>query len=257
MDKARILREILISGKSLTTKEIVNIIKNDYPNEWAEKQQYYLNGGYDDDYVYVQVRAEVGSALSGTRSGWIKLGWVSRQKNEDDVWTYTVTPEYQEFLKNNNNSKFLIDTDESEDDVIDTEKNNIDNDECEECPKEYFVYLMKSDEFDNTYKIGYTDDLVRRPKELRSPSNKVYNIFNFYVQYWVKLNSKLEMEMMEDTLHRYFHRVRKHPRNGNVVDTEIFAHPNMESMFTNFIVRNYIKDEYQKDVVVEYNLKNK
>ena len=256
MDKVRILREILVSGKSYTTIEIVNIIKTDYPSEWAEKMVYYLNGGKDETYVFNQVRAEIGSTFGSNERGWVKLSRVTRDKNEDGVFTYTITPEYQEFLKNNDGSKFLTDIDESEDEVV-TEDDDINDDECEDCPKEYYVYLMKSDEFDNTYKIGYTDDLVRRPKELRSPSNKVYNIFNFYVKQWVKVSSFKEMELMEDTLHDYFHRVRKYPKNGNSVRTEIFAHPNMESMFTNFIVRNYIKDEYQKDVVVEYNLKNK
>ena len=42
MDKARIIREIMVSGKSYTTKEVANIIKESYPNEWEEKEKYYF-----------------------------------------------------------------------------------------------------------------------------------------------------------------------------------------------------------------------
>jgi|688.fasta_scaffold383146_2 hypothetical protein len=257
MDKARIIREIMVSGKSYTTKEVANIIKESYPNEWEEKEKYYLLGGKDEEYVFRQVRAEVGCTFAQTRGGWIKNERVTREKNEEGSWVYTITPEYQQFLKTNNViSSHFLDTDESnfELEIIEDEKIV---DDCEECPKDYYVYLMKSDEFDNTYKIGYTDSLERRPKELRSPSNKVYNIFNFYVKYWVKLSSKLEMELMEDTLHRYFHRNRKYPKNGNTVLTEIFVNSNLEYLFSDFVLINYINNDYHKNVVLDSKLQDK
>lgn len=252
MDTSRIIREIMVSGKTYTTKEIVDIIKSDYTQEWAEKQKYYLNGGKDEVYVYNQIRAEVGSTFTKTPSGWMDLSRVTREKNINGIWAYTITPEYQKFLQDNQNTQFINQVEESltNDELVDEEI----YDECDDCPKDYYVYLMKSDEFDNTYKIGFTDNLERRPKELNSPSNKVYNIFNFYVKMWVKLSDKKEMMSLENTLHDYFHRNRKYKKNGSSVDTEIFVNSQMESMFKRFILKNYIEDEYQKGVVVEHNM---
>ena len=252
MDKARILREIMVSGKSYTTKAIVDIIKFNYVEEWCEKENYYLDGGKDEMFVYNQIRAEVGSTFTHFRAGWIVLNRATRQKNENNLWQYTITPEYQKFLLDNQDTNFINDVEEIV--TIDEVVNEEIFDECDECPKDYYVYLMKSNEFDNTYKIGYTDNLERRPKELNSPSNKVYNIFNFYVKMWVKLSDKKEMMSLENTLHDYFHRNRKYKKNGSSVDTEIFVNSQMESMFKKFILKNYIKDEYQKGVVLEHNM---
>ena len=249
MDTARILREIMVGGQTYTSREIANIIKESYPTEFQEKAQYYLLDGKDEEFVIGQIRGEVNASLGGR---WIRKKRATREKNEQNIWAYTITPEYQKFLRDNQDTQFINDVEEdvSSEDVIMEEI----FDECEDCPKNYYVYLMKSNEFDNTYKIGYTDNLERRPKELNSPSNKVYNIFNFYLKTWVKLSDKKEMMSLENTLHDYFHRNRKYKKNGSSVDTEIFVNSQMESMFKKFILKNYIEDEYQKGVVLEHNM---
>ena len=255
MELANILREILVSGESYTTTEITKIITTNpkYSSEWSEKKVSYENEKEAEE----QLRAEVGATLGpNKRSGWIPKGRVTREKNENNIFSYTITPDYQEFLKKNDGSKFLIENEESQEELFYDDIDSLyEDDNCQDCPKEYFVYLMKSDEFDNTYKIGFTDDLVRRPKELCSLSNKVYNIFNFYVKQWVKVSSKNEMKSLEETIHGYFNKVRKYKRNGNTVDTEIFVYLNMESMFTEFIFKNYIDNEYQQGVVLDYSWK--
>lgn len=251
------VREILLSGEKLTAPQIIDIIKNKYPEEWESKERYYLDGGKDEEYVYRQVRAEITSLLGVHKNGWTAKNRCTRNKDENGEWVYLITDEYRNFLTNNTVSEFLDETDDIEnvDELVYDVDRQIEE-ECEDCPKEYFVYLMKSDEFDNTYKIGFTDNIERRPKELRSPSNKVYNIFNFYVLNWVKVTSKKEMELMEDTLHTYFHRDRKYRKNGGTVDTEIFVNPNMKSLFRNFILKNYITDDYNKTLIVDHNFDN-
>jgi predicted GIY-YIG superfamily endonuclease len=250
MDKARILREIMVKGESLTTKEIALRIKNEYPQEWAEKAEYYLSKGEDEKFVISQLRGEIGATFYSSQGGWVNLGRIKREKNENGVWVYTITSEYQSFLMNATQESFL-DTE--------TDNSNGDNyestyEECDDCLNEYFVYLMKSSIFSNTYKIGFTDNLSRREKELLSPSNKVYNVFDFKVCLWTQLTDKSEMEQMEKNLHSYFFKNRLFQKNGSAINTEIFINNNLEKLFTEFVRRNYLDDSYKKGVVVKYNL---
>jgi predicted GIY-YIG superfamily endonuclease len=253
MDKVRLLQEIMVGGETLTAKQVAQRIKDKYPQEWEEKAQYYLSQGQDDDYVLGQVRGEVGATFYSNRGngGWVNRGFITRQKNEEGHWVYTITPEYQSFLKNILSESFsdldvdIPETEEVFDEFVD---------ECQECTKEYFVYLMKSSVFPNTYKIGYTDNLLRREKELLSPSKKVYNIFDFKVFQWVQLVSKLEMEQLEKNLHSYFHKNRLFIKNGCAIDTEIFVNDQMEQLFSNFVYKNYVNDPYQSGVVTKHKL---
>jgi len=253
MDKVRILQEIMVGGESLTAKQVAQRIKDSYPTEWKEKAEYYLSQGEDDDFVLGQVRGEVGAAFYSNKGnrGWVNRGLLTRQKNDDGHWIYTITEEYQTFLKQNLSESFSdVDLNTTEIDEIVDEY----TDDCQECVKEYYVYLMKSSVFPNTYKIGFTDNLLRREKELLSASNKVYNIFNFKVDLWVQLSTKTQMEQMEDTLHGFFHKHRLFKKNGNVIDTEIFLNSEMENLFRNFISKNYLQDLYQRGVVIKYKL---
>ena len=248
MERARLLREILAEGKSLTKNEIVDIIKSQYPEEWAEKERYYLSDGKDEKFVCRQIGAEINSSLTDKKGGWVKLGRVTRKQNTEGVWVYTITPEYFNFLRNQTFRNEFLDEEPQTNEIDES------NEEFDNFSKDWFVYLMKSNEFEGVFKIGYTDNLERRQKELISPSNKVYNVFDFRIKFWVKIDTQTNMKLMEDTLHAYFHIYRKWKKNGNSINTEIFVHPEMEKFFLDFVLLNYITNDHYKSKVLNFKL---
>ena len=84
MDKVRILREILVSGKSYTTTDIVNIIKTNYPSEWEKKENHYLSGG-KDEFMLPVTQEELAGMVGASRervnkaiASFIKLRWLEQ-----------------------------------------------------------------------------------------------------------------------------------------------------------------------------------
>ena len=82
------------------------------------------------------------------------------------------------------------------------------------------VYLMKSQTFKNTYKIGITSDLERRTKELR----KDHRYGAFVLKPIASIDCQ-DYTLVERVLHKFFEDFRLSKGNDNndvAVDTELF-----------------------------------
>jgi hypothetical protein len=102
------------------------------------------------------------------------------------------------------------------------------------------VYLMKSQTFKNTYKIGITSDLDRRTKELR----KDHRYGAFVLNPIASMDCK-DYTLVERVLHKFFEDFRLSKGNDNnevAVDTELFIDiDTIEeefNLFCEFITKN-------------------
>ena len=121
----------------------------------------------------------------------------------------------------------------------------------EECvvtsDKEGYVYLMESQTYPGTFKIGKANDIDNRHSDLMKHST--YGVFNLVVKGWIKVNDPENYERM---FHRYFHKYRLYVKNGLSVNTELFNNSLLYDNWKNFINVNYINNSMMKNEIIEY-----
>jgi hypothetical protein len=121
----------------------------------------------------------------------------------------------------------------------------------EECvipsDKEGYVYIMESQTYPGTFKIGKANDVGIRHSDLMK--DKTYGVFDLVVKGWIKVNDPENYERM---LHRFFFKFRLYTKNGLSVNTELFNNSLVYEAWKNFIKVNYIDNPMMKNEIIDY-----
>lgn len=195
--------EIIISklpqNTTLTTTQIVELIYEQNPDVIERKRNQYIaqNKPKTEKELLTQINAEVAAYISRLN----KKGLVTTNRTKGLNNSHTATP-----IANKINEEEPIEI---------THNNETTTTDCFGT-----VYLMKSQTFKNTYKIGITSDLDRRTKELR----KDHRYGAFVLKPVASIDCQ-DYTNLERVLHKFFEDFRLSKGNDNndvAVDTELF-----------------------------------
>jgi hypothetical protein len=242
MNRSQCIREILVDNDNLTARQIMNILIQKYPQIWNDKVAFYADAGKEksESWVSNQLTAEIHRQILN----WKKEGKITSVKI-NSINTFTATDSFKNQIKElsifddnvNNNSEIII-SEDYEDDI------------CEDClDKGGIVYILKSDIFNDVYKIGKTIDLDKRMYDL-SRDNR-YGVFKLQVKGWIRVKQYGEVEKM---FHSYFNKYRLHKENFDLnVSTELFkTNFDLFDIWKNFIKLNYLDNPLMKSDIIDY-----
>ena len=111
------------------------------------------------------------------------------------------------------------------------------------------VYLMRSKNHWNTYKIGITNRTVedRLYELLRNPT---YGSYNLFPAAYIKLKN---YNVAEQVYHKYFENFRLCRKNDLFIDTELFqTNEDLINEFKYFCKVNYLEHPRLKKEVLDY-----
>lgn len=207
----------LSQANAMTSAQIVQLIYEQNPDVIERKRNSYITQGKakTEKELNTQMNAEISAYISRLN----KKGLVTTTKIKGQHNSHTANKQ----------------TKTEEEDPIEISTNNEPAPECFGT-----VYLMKSQTFKNTYKIGITSDLERRTKELR----KDHRYGAFVLNPIASLDCK-DYTLVERVLHKFFEDFRLSKGNDNnevAVDTELFIDiDTIEeefNLFCEFITKN-------------------
>jgi len=192
---------VLSQNNGQTTAQLVDIYYEQLPHIVETRRNQYIaqNKPKTEKELKTQIHAELGSCLHRLNES--NQVTTTRLKNQPN--THIINP----------NAIQITIVDEQQEDLIPDK-----NDPAPDCFGT--VYLMKSQTFKNTYKIGITSDLDRRTKELRKDHR--------YGAFVLKPIASIECQdytLVERVLHKFFEDFRLSKGNDNndvAVDTELF-----------------------------------
>ena len=242
MSRSQCIREILVENDNLNSRQIMNILIEKHPKIWDDKIAFYADAGKDKSQTWVsnQLTAEVSSTIRAwVREGKVLMGEV------DGLTTFTATDSFKKQING-----FSTFDDETNNSLENTITEVYEDETCEDCTdKGGIVYFLKSDIFNDVYKIGKTIDLDKRIYDL-SKDNR-YGVFKLEVKGWIRVKKYNEVE---ELLHRFFNKYRLYKKNYGInVDTELFkTDVDFFDVWKNFIKINYLDNPIMKSDIIDY-----
>jgi hypothetical protein len=205
MTKLEFILKSLLT-ENLKTTEIVDKYYDECSDDVDNKRRYYISKNKEktEKELRTQILAEFSSDI--TR----KYNKIYFDKVGD---SYTLSEDGKKYY-----NEFYLKT---EDDV-DVESEDIDieltNDEIkEEFNKKGIIYLLKSESFEDVYKIGKTINLDKRLNDLKKDNR--YGVFDLNVLMYIECP---DYSIIERVFHKFFEDYRLCKKNNIGVDTELF-----------------------------------
>jgi len=221
MTKKEFFLKTLYKNNNITTEELTNLYYEECQSDVESKRKYYFSEGIEktEKELKTQIKGEFSCITS---QKWNKdFQYISVDKS-NSIFYYSLTQNGKKYYEEN----FLEEIDNNIQEIIEEnaqETNGI-------------VYLLKSQTFENTYKIGITTRTIdKRIDELNRHNS--YGLFNLKpIMYF----TCCDYAIMERVLHKLFENFRLCKKNELFVDTEIFK--GLDTIEIEFeLFANYLK----------------
>ena len=239
MSRSQLIREILVDYDNLNARQIMNILIEKYPKIWDDKIAFYADAGKEKTQTWVgnQLTAEVSSTIRAwCREGKVVLGEIN------GLTTFTATDSFKKLIKGYSNF---------DDESFVTDNLVLEEDEsCDTCSdRNGIVYILQSEIFNDTFKIGKTTDLDKRMYDLSR--DKRYGVFKLKVKGWIRVKQYDEVERL---FHYYFNKYRLYGKNFDLnVDTELFkTNLDLYELWKDFIKINYLDNPNMKSDIIDF-----
>lgn len=213
MTRKEIILRILGKYGNNTGANITKLMYDDFPGIIEVKRHSYTlkNVIKTEKDIFNQLSAEIGSIIYQD-----SFGFFEQEKPVNSSTIYNLSEKgIQEYIT------LTTDIEEIEEEIIDTVDYliNVDADFEEELKNNKgVVYLLRSINFPDTYKIGMTSKTVQ-DRIVELTKDKTYAIFNLEPVMCITCNEYLTIERV---LHKFFEDFRLDRKNGEYINTELF-----------------------------------
>ena len=225
------LKEFVLKSlydNEMTSQSLLNLYYEECEEQIEIKRKNYLIKGKEitESDLKIQIRVELVSQMNTSRYNKDCQTFFIINKI-DKPWKYTLSETGKKFYENN----YL----DIEDDVT---IENSEEEIIENINDTGIVYLLKSQKFENTYKIGITTNTIEQRLDSLKRDNR-YGVFSLKPIMYIICN---DYDIIEKVFHKFFENYRLCKKNDIGVDTELFK--NIDSieeefeLFANFLISN-------------------